>query len=155
MRDSYGAAAISPAQTVVVVALVLAATCTSLLTASPRIAMVNAYLARDLPWWVLTAVVVSYVVFVERQPLRSIGFKRPTPATGVWLLVAYAFTVALFAAAAFLVFPALHLQLPSHLEEILVSPWWARALLAIRAGVTEEVIFAVSRSNGSGPRPAA
>jgi membrane protease YdiL (CAAX protease family) len=141
MRESEVAHTASPIQTLIVVSIVLGVTCTALLVASPRITAVNPYLARDLPWWVLTALIVLYVAFIERQSLRTIGFKRPTAKTGISLLVAYVLTTALFAALAFLVFPALHLQLPAHLDDILASPWWARALLVIRAGVTEEVIF--------------
>lgn len=91
--------------------------------------------------WLLAAAVTAYVVRVEKRPLRSIGFVRPSRA---WVLQAFGIGVLL----SFLV-PVL-LQLVSRVipssqvgsvEAVTQVPWWLMLFVVITAAVTEEILY--------------
>jgi uncharacterized protein len=99
--------------------------------------------ASSLYFWALAALVLLYVLVVERRPLSSIGLKAP----GLWDIV-FAVLAAIVAMAGMMaiftvVFPALHLKLASTSANaaLLTAPFWARFMTVLRAAVTEEVLF--------------
>lgn len=100
------------------------------------------FVGRELPWWILVAVMLVYVVFVERMPLASIGLKKPTWMSLVWGIVA---GLTLFAGAGLIyaiVFPALHLELDQKAAAgIVETPFVYRLALVTRAAVAEEILY--------------
>ena len=99
-------------------------------------------LGGEVLWWIAVAVVLLYVVLVERKPLSSIGLRRPSAmtlligaVTGVLMVIG---VVTIF----FVVFPMLHLTgNKAQMQSILSTPLWYRVLLVTRAAVAEEVLF--------------
>jgi membrane protease YdiL (CAAX protease family) len=97
---------------------------------------------REVPWWLLTLGLYAYVIYAERRPLSSIGFRRPgildivlAVGTGV-LLVAGIMIIYGF------VFPLLHLKINMKVDLMLMhTPLWYRVLLVTRAAVAEETLF--------------
>jgi membrane protease YdiL (CAAX protease family) len=93
-------------------------------------------------WWLAVAVILSYVVFVERRSLASIGLRRP----GLWdMLCGVLCGVALIAGIVFIygvVFPLFHLRMnAATLAGIMHTPLWFRVALVTRAAVMEEIVF--------------
>lgn len=102
----------------------------------------TARLAFDLVMWVLLGLILSIVVGVERQPLASIGLRRPG-----WSTVFYGLLLA--AGMSFVLVPAMiwlvgKSGLPGYdrgLRHLLPLPAWYRAFLAVTAGVVEEPLY--------------
>jgi membrane protease YdiL (CAAX protease family) len=96
----------------------------------------------EVIWWVLVLATFAYVLFVERRPLSSIGFRRPgwldillAVIVGVVMVVGVVFIF-------FTLFPMLHLKMNSgELNSIMNTPYWYRVLLVTRAAVAEETLF--------------
>ena len=96
---------------------------------------------REVLWWVLVAIVLIYIVFVERLPLSSIGFKRPSWGT-LWGIPAGILLVIGVPIIYFVVFPMLHLHMNSaEMAKLTSMPFWYRLLLVTRAAVCEEILF--------------
>jgi membrane protease YdiL (CAAX protease family) len=99
-------------------------------------------LAREAVWWTIAAVVLVWVIAVERRPLSSIGFKRPTWRTPAFAAVAAIATFVLVGGGMQLAIKYYHLtQNREALNVILATPWLYRAALVTRAAVVEEVLF--------------
>ena len=98
-------------------------------------------LGREVLWWVLVAIVLAFILFVERLPLSSIGFRRLTWGT-LWAIPA---GVALFGGIPliyFVIFPLLHLHMNGgEMSKLMATPFWYRLLLVTRAAVCEEILF--------------
>jgi membrane protease YdiL (CAAX protease family) len=106
---------------------------------APRVAQA---LPLDLALWAMLGVVLWVVVRVERQPLASIGLRRPRASTLAWAMV-------LLAGTHFVIVPVT-LRLAhvagfpgyeSGLARLLRLPAWYRVFLAVSAGVIEEVLY--------------
>lgn len=97
---------------------------------------------REGVFWVLTAVLVVYVLKVERRPLASIGLKKPTWKTWVYGVLGGFVMVAGMATIYLVVFPAFGVSsTESTMQAILATPLWFRLILIVRAAVFEEVLF--------------
>jgi uncharacterized protein len=105
---------------------------------------VSADLIHELLWWIYAAAILLWLTRVERLPMRSIGFRRPTWKT---LASAVAAAAALMAAMAFhyaVIVRVFHLDTAAamhQLQTILSMPFWMRVLLVLRAAVVEEILF--------------
>ncbi len=96
---------------------------------------------REVLWWALVAVVLAFILFVERLPLSSIGFKRPTWGT-LWAIPAGAALAIGIPLIYFVVFPLLHLHMNTvEMAKLGATPFWYRLLLVTRAAVCEEILF--------------
>ncbi len=96
---------------------------------------------REVLWWALVAVVLAFILFVERLPLSSIGFKRPTWGT-LWAIPAGVLLVIGIPFIYFVVFPLLRLHMnTAEIAKLASTPLWYRLLLVTRAAVCEEILF--------------
>jgi len=97
---------------------------------------------REAVYWALTALLVSYIVLVERRPLSSVGWRAPTWQSFAFGLAAAAVMIAGMACIYLVLFPALGLS-PNEggLTAILATPLWFRASVVLRAAVFEELFF--------------
>jgi membrane protease YdiL (CAAX protease family) len=97
--------------------------------------------ANELVYWALVALVLGYVLKVERRPLSSIGFSAPG-ARDVLLAIATGVLMVIVLGVIYLVvFPALHWDEQQQLETLTAVPFWLRLLSVVRAAVSEEVLF--------------
>ncbi|WP_426702857.1 CPBP family glutamic-type intramembrane protease [Rhodanobacter sp. Col0626] len=97
--------------------------------------------ANELVYWGLVAVVLGFVLKVERRSLSSIGFKVPG-ARDVWLAIATGVLMVIVLGVIYLVvFPALHWDERQQLQTLTAVPFWLRLLSVVRAAVSEEVLF--------------
>jgi uncharacterized protein len=95
----------------------------------------------EIVWWAAVAAVLLYVLFVERRPLSSVGYRR-IGLSGVGIAVAAA--VLLMAGLALIVYvivPALHLSMPQQVNKLLALPLWCRLILVIRGVVAGELFY--------------
>ncbi len=108
----------------------------------PPVAGTDPLYVKEWFWWGLFALLLLYVLVVERRPLSSIGFKRPSWKTFVYgigggLIAAFGIG-ALFA----VLFPMLGLKMnQGAMNTLLQTPFWFRVLLVTRAAVVEETLF--------------
>jgi membrane protease YdiL (CAAX protease family) len=97
---------------------------------------------REAVLWVLTAVLVVYVLQVERRPLASIGLKKPTWKTWTFGVVGGLVMVAAMATIYLAVFPALGVSsTESAMQAVMATPFWLRLIVVVRAAVFEELLF--------------
>lgn len=92
-------------------------------------------------YWTLVAATLAYIVFVEKLPLASIGFRKPNHRD--WL-IGIAFAVAIVAGLATLylvVFPMFGISEDQDIDALTSAPCWWLAISVIRAGVSEEILF--------------
>lgn len=107
-----------------------------------RLHFLGPLLSHEVFWWLTALVLFSFVLFIERKPLSSIGFRKlrfwDVPLaflTGILMVVGI---VAIYS----YVFPALHLQMNTHeMSKLAATPFWYRFLLVTRAAVVEETLF--------------
>lgn len=98
--------------------------------------------SREILWWVLTFGLYAYVLFAERRPLSSIGFRRPGVLDIVLAVVTGVLMVGGFVFIYNVIFPLLHLQINVHQANALrQTPFTYRLLLVTRAAVAEETLF--------------
>jgi uncharacterized protein len=99
----------------------------------------------EIVWWALVVLLLSYVRWVERRPLTSVGFHKP----GVWnILIGIAAGIVLLASLAgiyFVLFPYLHFkedpQVAQVMSQMLAKPHWWRLTLILRGAIAEEILF--------------
>lgn len=100
------------------------------------------HLEREAFFWMVTAVLVAYVLVVERRRLVSIGLRRPDWKSVVLGILAGVVLVAGFVAIFTFVMPMLHI--PSNgsaMAGLLHTPLWFRVLLVLRAAAFEEICY--------------
>lgn len=97
---------------------------------------------REVVFWSITGALLFYATRVERQPLASLGFRRPTLSTLVWGVVFGFLITAVFVAMGTLLLPWLHLKgNAAAARPLFAAPPWFRFLLVFRAAVTEEICY--------------
>jgi membrane protease YdiL (CAAX protease family) len=99
----------------------------------------------EVIWWIYVAVVLLYVLGVERRPLSSIGFRAPG-AKNLAIGVGAGVLITLgLGALYYLILPALHLNdsiaSTSSANALMTTPFWWRFISTVRAAVSEEVLF--------------
>jgi len=105
-------------------------------------ASLAAQTGREAIYWVLTVILIGYVLFVEHRPISSVRLKWPT-----WKSLAFGLAggVAMIAGMALIyivIFPALGLSsIEGGLIAVKALPVWLRVMLIIRAAVFEELCF--------------
>jgi membrane protease YdiL (CAAX protease family) len=97
---------------------------------------------REAFFWALGAIVVLYVLIVERRPLSSIGWNGISwktfafGAAGAVAVLAFAGAVVVFG------LPLLHLvQNGEALKKMAALPYGLRFAIVLRAGIVEELLF--------------
>lgn len=100
------------------------------------------HLEREAFFWIVTAILIAYVLLVERRSLTSIGLKRPTWKSLVIGIAAGVLLVAGFMVIFTIVMPALHLKMnTSAMAGLMHTPLWFRVILVLRAAVFEEIAY--------------
>ena len=92
-------------------------------------------------WWVLVAIIFLYVLFVERQPVTSIGFHKPGMLDIVLAIVAGVVMVVGVGLIYVFLLPVLHLSIARQMSTMLQAPVWFRVMQVTRAAVAEEITF--------------
>ena len=108
-------------------------------------------LAYELFIWACAGAVLLFVVWVERRPLSSIGFRTPSPADGLIAIAAGVLILACLALLSYIVFPALGWNESRQMGKIAAMPYWLNVLIVVRAAVSEEILFrgyAIERLQG-------
>lgn len=99
-------------------------------------------LTREVIYWAMTAVVLAFVVGIERRPLSSIGLRALTwKGVGHGVAVGLVMT-AVIAAIYLVIFPWMHV--PLDLDKgtpIAALPRWLTVAIVCRAAVFEEVFY--------------
>jgi uncharacterized protein len=107
-----------------------------------RVPGLDPVLGREAFFWALGAIVLLYVLIVERRPLSSIGWNKLS-----WRTLAYGAlgAAAVFAFAGVIVtigLPLLHLQQNAEaLKQMAALPYGLRFAIVLRAGIVEEILF--------------
>jgi uncharacterized protein len=92
-------------------------------------------------WWGLFVAIIAYVLFVERQPLSSIGYRRPGVGDiGFGVLAGIVMFMGIGMIFVF-VLPALHMSLQRQMAGLYSAPLWFRLLTVTRAAFVEETVF--------------
>ncbi len=92
-------------------------------------------------YWALVIFTLTYVVFVEKRRLSSVGFRLPRVRD---VLLGIAFAVATVTGLGIIylaIFPILHIDDGHSAEQLLTTPAWWLAISVVRAGVSEEILF--------------
>jgi len=99
-------------------------------------------MGREPFWWGLFAIVLLYILVVERKSLASIGLHRPnwkTFSVGVGAAAVIGGFVGLVVTFGF---PLLHLhQNADAIKKLTDMPYWFRFAIVVRAAVMEETLF--------------
>lgn len=108
----------------------------------PHVARLDPYYVIETVWWVLFAILIAWVMLVEKKPLASLGLRKPDWRTLVWGIGA-GLVLALGTAALYLgLFPIFLLEMklndPGHIMQM---PWWFRFLLVLRVAIVDETFF--------------
>jgi membrane protease YdiL (CAAX protease family) len=101
-------------------------------------------LTHEAVWWAYAAIVLAWLLLVEKRNLTSIGFRMPTWRTFVFALLAGIVLTAIIIVHFALIVPALHLDAGvagKVREQIMQRPYWYRVLMVSRAAVVEEILF--------------
>jgi uncharacterized protein len=99
-------------------------------------------IAREALFWVMTLLLLVYILFIEKRSLSSIGLRRPTWKSFVFGLAAALIMVGGAAVIYLAVFPALGLS-PNEagLRAVQTTPLWFQALVVVRAPIFEEIYY--------------
>jgi membrane protease YdiL (CAAX protease family) len=95
----------------------------------------------EIVWWAVVAFVLGWVVFVEKRPLSSIGFRGLRKGDVLAALAVAAAMVAGLAAIYYVVFPLIGFTEQSKMNQLLATPFWWRAISVVCGGVSEEILF--------------
>jgi len=102
----------------------------------------SAQALRELVFWLMTVLLLAYVLLVERRPLRSIGLVRPTWKSLAWGVGGAVVTVAGAAFFYLVIVPALGLSAAEkQMGEVMALPLWFLLGLVTRAAVFEELCY--------------
>ena len=97
---------------------------------------------RELIFWMLSALLLVYVLVAERRPLSSIGLIAPTGKSLLWGGLAGLLMIAGGALFFIVLLPALGLEEKQDaVQEIAAMPIWFRLLLVLRAPWFEELTY--------------
>jgi uncharacterized protein len=105
---------------------------------------IGSLLAREAIVWCSALAVLLWLRLVERLPLSSIGFRRPTWKGVLLAILAAVLLTAIMVIQFVVIIPLLHLSTSAILarkQAIMNTPYWYRILLVLRAAVTEEILF--------------
>lgn len=103
---------------------------------------IGARIGREVTWIAFGALMLFWVVRVERLPLSSIGLRRPSRVTLGWGLAAAVVLLATVMLTFAVIGPALNLkQNMAATASIVQVPLWLLLLTPIVAGVTEEILY--------------
>ena len=107
-----------------------------------RIAGRGWLIGSELFWWLLVAVLLLYVVLIERRPLSSIGLRRLRILDVVLAIITGVLMVVGVVIIYRFVFPAFHLKMnTAAMKSLIDTPFWYRFALVTRAAVAEETLF--------------
>jgi len=130
-----------------IIALLITMGCAGLLLSKVQneLASWGHFFGYEIVWWALIVLLLSYVRFVERRPLTSIGFCK----LGIWnILIGIVGGIGLLACLTgiyFVLFPALHFkedpQVTQVMNQMLAKPYWWRLTLILRGAIAEEILF--------------
>lgn len=102
----------------------------------------SAQTLRELLFWLMTGLLLAYVAFGERRPLRSIGLAKPNLKSLAWGVGGAAVMVLGMAFIYLVIFPALGLPAEEdQVDEVKALPLWFRIGLVTRAAVFEELYY--------------
>ena len=108
----------------------------------PQIGALNPLYAHELFWWALLALMLIFILAVEKRPLISVGLRRPNWKTFVLGIVAGIVTVVGITTIYFVIFLRLGLHMNAgEMAKLLHTPFWFRFLLVTRAALMEETVF--------------
>jgi len=105
---------------------------------------IPALLSREAVWWFYAAAVLAWLALVERLPLSSIGFRRPTWRTLLFAVLGAVAALVVFFLHFGVIVRVFHLDTAAtiHQQQMILSrPYWYRVLLVLRAAVVEEILF--------------
>jgi uncharacterized protein len=107
-----------------------------------RLSLFGPLVGHETLWWLALAVLLFYVLRVERRPLTSIGLRR----LGLRdVLIAVLAGILMFVGAKVInseIFLRFHLQANMHeAYRIAAAPFWYRFILVSRAAAVEEILF--------------
>lgn len=103
---------------------------------------VGARLGREIVWVGFAAIILFWVVKVERLPLASIGLIKPTRSTIVWGIAAAILLLVTMMLSFALIIPALGLKQNMEATAAIVQvPIWLLVLTPFVAGITEEILY--------------
>ncbi len=109
---------------------------------APPIPGVPPLVGREILWWGLAALILLYVLVVERRPLSSIGFRRPTWKTLAFGIGGAVLTLASVGLAVQFLIQRYHLtQNAEAMAQIVNLPLLYRVALVTRAAFAEEILF--------------
>jgi membrane protease YdiL (CAAX protease family) len=95
----------------------------------------------ELIWWAAVFALLTWVRFAEREPLSSIGFRRPRVKNVALGVATGIVSLAGLATILYVIFPALHINETQSIDQVMTMPLWWRWITVIRAAVGEEVLF--------------
>ncbi|MGD0307600.1 MAG: hypothetical protein ABSC71_22480, partial [Candidatus Acidiferrales bacterium] len=95
----------------------------------------------ELIWWAAVVALLAWVRFAEREPLSSIGFRRPGVKNIALGVATGIVSLAGLATILYVIFPALHINETQSIDQVMSMPLWWRWITVIRAAVGEEVLF--------------
>ena len=95
----------------------------------------------ELIYFSLVALTLLYVRAVEKRPLASIGFRKPSLRDGLSGIGCAILVMVVLSVVYYLVFPLLHVNEDPQINKVFNNPAWWLALSVLRAGVSEEVLF--------------
>jgi uncharacterized protein len=99
-------------------------------------------LAREAAWWLYGAIILVWVIRVERLPLASIGLRRPTLGTFGWGAGFFLLMIASVMLSFAVIIPALGMhQDMATTHSLIAVPLWLQCATMVRAGVCEEILF--------------
>jgi len=126
-----------------IVPLLLPSTPIRFILGSMNASTATIQLAGQIWMWALGAIVLVYVLAVERRPLSSVGWGKLTWKSFAWGIGAS--VVGFFLVGGVLINIVLvKLNLLPHsdvMRALAAMPFWMRLLIVIRAGVVEELLF--------------
>ena len=97
---------------------------------------------RESVWWAIGALVLVWVLRVERLPLSSIGWRTPTWRSVAWGFAAAVAMIVTFMLSYAVIFPAFGLTMNrAAVASITHVPLWLQTATMVRAGVVEEIVF--------------
>jgi membrane protease YdiL (CAAX protease family) len=96
---------------------------------------------RDVIFWLVTLLILAYVLWFEQRPLSSIGIVKVGWKDVLIGVATGAVTVAGFAVLYLFIFPSLQSADAGAINEVQSYPLWLQMAICVRAGVFEETLY--------------